>query len=259
MAIPWRLERGLNAERVAADVADGVYWFGANTVNWYLLEGEDGLTVVDAGLPDHWTLLQDGLDRLGYTTADVEALVLTHADPDHLGLAERLRGTGVPVWVHEDDHDAALAGGADFPLRDLRHLWRPSLLRFMGAQMRAGVGSVPAIESARSFEDGQRLDVPGRPSVIHLPGHTAGHCAFWVPDREVLFVGDALATMDPLRGTACDPAPVRIANADDDRAMASVRTLAGFEAVTLLPGHGHPWEGHLGDALSSVTTGSTHG
>lgn len=250
MAIPWRMEQGLGGERVATEVADGVYWFGANTVNWYLLAGEERLTIVDAGLPDHWELLSEGLDTLGYELSDVEALVLTHADPDHLGLGERLRENGVPVWVHEDDHEAALAGGADFPLRDLRHLWRPSLIRFVRAQMRAGVGAVQGIETVRTFEDGQQLDVPGKPTAVHLPGHTIGHCAFWVPDRKVLFVGDALATMDPLRGTECEPAPVRIANADDDRAKESVRVLAEFEDVTLLPGHGRPWEGHLGDALT---------
>lgn len=257
MVVPVGLDPELREEHAGTEVAEGVYWFGANTVNWYLLAGEDGLTIVDAGLPEHWELLGDGLDTLGYELSDVEALVLTHADPDHLGMAERLRESGVPVRVHEDDHDAALAGGADFPLGDLRHLWRPSLLRFMGAQVRAGVGSVPPIETVRTFEDGQQLDVPGRPTAVHLPGHTGGHCAFRVPDREVLFVGDALATMDPLRGTECEPAPVPIGNADDRRAMESIRDLAAFGDVTLLPGHGNPWCGHLGDAVVTESPGGS--
>lgn len=97
------------------------------------------------------------------------------------------------------------------------------------------------------------MNVPGRPTTIHLPGHTTGHCAFWVPNREVLFVGDALATMDPLRGTECEPAPIRIGNTDHDQVMESVRDLTELKDVTLLPGHGKPWEGHLGEALATGT------
>lgn len=254
MVVPWGIEPALKEEHAGTEVTDGVYWFGANTVNWYLLAGEDGVTIVDAGLPDHWELLQDGLDTIGYELSDIEALLLTHADPDHLGMAERLRENGVPVWVHEDDHDDALAGGADFPLRDLRHFWRPSVIRFMRAQMQAGVASVRGIEAARTFEDDQQLNVPGRPTTVHLPGHTTGHCAFWVPDREVLFIGDALATMDPLWGTECEPAPIRIGNTDDDQVMESVQSLTTFQDVTVLPGHGKPWGGHLGDALATTKT-----
>lgn len=249
MVIPWGLEPGLRNEHAAMPVADGVYRFGANVVNWYLLEGEDGLTVVDAGLPDHWELLADGLDSLGYGVDDVEALVLTHADPDHLGFAERLRGHGVPVWVHEADHDAALAGGADLPLRTLLHLWRPPLLRFLRAQMRAGVGETRPVAEARTFTGGEELPVPGQPTVVHLPGHTEGECAFWLPDRAVLLAGDALVTMDPLRGRTCPPSAPRLANTDDELAYATVRRLTGYGELTVLPGHGEPWTGKLDDVF----------
>lgn len=251
MALRWRIRDDLWDEHEGTEVADGVYRFGANCVNWYLLDGDDGVTVVDAGLPEHWEHLQTGLDTLGYGLADVEALVLTHADPDHMGIAERLREAGVPVWVHEDDHEAALDGGEDLPLGTFRHLWRPPFLRFVRGMMGAGSGSVPELSAARTFSDGERLAVPGTPEAIHLPGHTPGHCAFWLPDRRVLFVGDALATMDPLRGRACDPEPIGMANTDDVRARESVRELDTFETVTLLPGHGHPWTGDLGDVVTA--------
>lgn len=78
--------------------------------NWYLIEDDEGLTMVDSGLPGHWELLQAGLERIGFELTDIEAVIITHANPEHIGLAEPLQGEGAPVWVHEDDYDAALEG-----------------------------------------------------------------------------------------------------------------------------------------------------
>jgi glyoxylase-like metal-dependent hydrolase (beta-lactamase superfamily II) len=155
------------------------------------------------------------------------------------------------VLVHEDEVDAAHAGGADIPLGVFRHLWRPALLRFSRALMQAGVTSVAPVSDVQPFADGQQLDVPGRPEVIHTPGHTYGHSVFWLPDRRALFAGDALQTMDLLRGIACEPKPERFGNLDSDQAMESVQRLTTFDEVTVLPGHGRPWEGHLGNVLAN--------
>jgi glyoxylase-like metal-dependent hydrolase (beta-lactamase superfamily II) len=46
----------------------------------------------------------EALRRIGRVPGDVEALVLTHAHFDHIGLAEQARAElGVPVWIHEND------------------------------------------------------------------------------------------------------------------------------------------------------------
>lgn len=251
MDIPWGIDPKLREEHAGTEVADGVFRFSSNLTNWYLIEGEGGFTMVDAGLPDHTDLLAEGLDALEADLADIEAVILTHADPEHMGMAEPLRVEGIPVLVHDDEVEAANAGGADIPLGVVLHFWRPALLRFGRALMDGGVGSVAPISEVQPFADGQQLDVPGRPEVIHTPGHTDGHCVFWLPDRQVLFAGDALQTMDLLRGTVCEPAPERAMNLNDDRAMESVQKLTTFEAVTLLPGHGRPWEGHLGNILEA--------
>src|SRR3712207_6893536 len=45
--------------------------------------------------------------------------------------------------------------------------------------------------------DGETLAVAGSPRVVHTPGHTFGHCALHLPDRDVLITGDALITRSP--------------------------------------------------------------
>src|SRR3954447_9121506 len=86
------------------DVAPGVHRIEDAFTNWYLVEAENGVTIVDAGVPDSWQSLLDALRELGRALSDLRALVLTHAHFDHMGFAERARTElGIPVYVHEDD------------------------------------------------------------------------------------------------------------------------------------------------------------
>ena len=93
----------------ATEVADRVHRLAHAHVNCYLIEDDEGVTLVDAGLPSMWGLLTDTLRRLGLGPGDVRALVLTHGHFDHVGFARRARvELGVPVLVHPaDDHLAA--------------------------------------------------------------------------------------------------------------------------------------------------------
>jgi len=86
-----------------ANVVEGVHRITDSYTNWYLLEEQGRLTVVDAGVPASWQSLHDALARLGRKPSDIEAVVLTHAHIDHVGFAERARTElDVPLYVHEN-------------------------------------------------------------------------------------------------------------------------------------------------------------
>jgi glyoxylase-like metal-dependent hydrolase (beta-lactamase superfamily II) len=248
MRIPWNIESHLRDEQVATEVADGVYQLCSTMTNMYLIEDDDGLTLVDAGLPGHMRLLESGLERIGADIADIEAVILTHLDPDHIGLAEPLRKEGIPVWVPEDGYEKALEGIGKPPIRTFLLFWRPAFARFMRALMQDGMGDEEPLTEANTFTEGQVLDVPSRPEVIHTPGHRKEHCSFWMEDSRILFGGDALLTFDIMSGKAVDPEPVRggnLFNFDKGQQKESARKLATLGRVTLLPGHIDPWEGDL--------------
>jgi glyoxylase-like metal-dependent hydrolase (beta-lactamase superfamily II) len=78
-----------------ANAAPSVHRIEDTHTNWYLIEDEGRLTVVDAGVPGSWESLLDALHRLGRRQADVAAVVLTHAHFDHPGFAER----ATPSWA----------------------------------------------------------------------------------------------------------------------------------------------------------------
>ncbi|MDX1746670.1 MAG: MBL fold metallo-hydrolase, partial [Halobacteriales archaeon] len=102
--------------KLQSGVAEGVHRCGSHRVNWYLIEADGAVTVVDAGFPTHHDLLVTSLQELDYAVSDVAACVLTHAHPDHIGFAQRLHEEeGVPVWIHEAGVQRAREGG-DPPL-----------------------------------------------------------------------------------------------------------------------------------------------
>lgn len=236
------------------EVADGVYRFGTDRINWYVVEEGDALTVVDAGLPGHWEQLVAGVRALGYRLSAVEAVLLTHGDLDHVGFAEWLRrAADAPVWIHPADAVRAnTASRLRPPLWFLRQLWRPAVASYLFEVVRSDVGSVPPLGAFEVFEDGDEPDVPGHPTVVHVPGHTAGSVAFHLPDRDVLCCGDALMTYDIRHGRHTDPAVLPPVHGDAARARSSIQSLEPYGEVVLLPGHGEPWRGDMAEVVDRL-------
>ena len=225
------------------DVAVGVHRIEDAYTNWYLIEEDDDVTIVDAGLPTSWRSFGDALGTLGRKPSDVKAVVLTHGHFDHIGFAERARQElGVPVYVHTND----------VPLTRHPHQYGHERSRALYlATQRRGLPIAIALTRSRAWwpraiEDVKRFDsdvvpVPGSPRVVYTPGHTLGHCALSLPDRDVVIAGDALVTLDPYTGRTGPQLVSRAATVDSERAMWSLGPIAETRAKTLLTGHGEPW------------------
>ena len=235
------------------DVAEGVHRIGEHFVNWYLIEESGRVTVVDAGLPASWGSFLEALGAIGRSPGDVEALVLTHAHFDHIGFAERARSElGIPVWVHENDVPLTKRPWLYMSERSPLSYLDRNTLPIAYSLFRAGAPRVGPIRGVRRFGNEGTLDVPGSPHVLFTPGHTLGHCALHLPDRDVVITGDALVTHDPYTDTRGPRIVARGATADSERALASLELLAATDAGTLLPGHGEPWTGGAGRAVKEA-------
>jgi glyoxylase-like metal-dependent hydrolase (beta-lactamase superfamily II) len=225
-------------------VVPGVWRLGSRYVNWYLVEDGGRITVVDASLPGYWPQLDPALAAMDRRFGDVAALILTHAHGDHVGVAGELHERGVPVLLHPDDEQ--LMRTHKQPKREaspLPNLWRPGVWGFFLHFIRNGALKAPKIEDTRRIADGEQLDVPGRPRVVHTPGHTVGHCTFLFPEHRVAFVGDALCTWNPLTGRTGPQLMPRAFGYSSADSAASLERIGGLDADTVLPGHGEPWTG----------------
>jgi glyoxylase-like metal-dependent hydrolase (beta-lactamase superfamily II) len=236
-------------------VADGVHQLTHADVNCYLLEEEGRVTVVDAALPRTWPLLQHALAVIGRRPQDVAALVLTHAHFDHVGCARRMqREWDVPVYAHPVEHHLA-AHPYDYAHERARlpyPILHPAALPVLAAMTRAGALGVTGVSGLCDLAPRERLDVPGHPTVLFVPGHTFGHCALHLPDRDAVLTGDALVTLDPYTGRRGPRIVAGAATADSAANLRSLDLIVDTGAHLLLPGHGDVWRGDARDAVAAA-------
>jgi glyoxylase-like metal-dependent hydrolase (beta-lactamase superfamily II) len=231
-----------------ANVVPKVHRLGNQVVNWYLVEEGEKLTAVDAGLPGFASELERDLHGLGHRVQDVEAVLLTHSDADHTGLANALRDAGATIFIHGYDQATLESPGAKSgdarPVEFMRNLRHPTFLRTVITFTLGGAARPAKLEGPELFADGDVLDVPGRPRVVHTPGHTPGHCVFLFEGRRALMTGDEVATWNIVTGRRGPQLMPHGTNVSDAEVRTSLERIAGLDGVEVaLPGHGEPWHG----------------
>ena len=118
-------------EPMIDQAADGVWLVTGPDVNWVLVADGDEVTLVDTGEPADLPQVLSSVERIGRTLGHVRALVLTHAHPDHIGAAERLRADrGIParLLAAEAPHARGEIIEEASKLQILRIAWRPQVL-----------------------------------------------------------------------------------------------------------------------------------
>lgn len=227
-------------------------WGRAQT-NVFLVRGGMGWVLIDAGWAGDADRIEAATRRVLGTGKGPEAIVLTHAHPDHSGAARELADRwSCPVFLHPDE--LAIARGDFEAMRTVagpldRWVVLPAM-RLMGRRRREAVLAGNTLgDAARTLRPGE--PVPGLAGweVVATPGHTPGHISLLRAADRVVIAGDALVTLrlDSVRGLLCRQpglsGPPWYTTWSPAAAVTSIHRLAALCPTVLGPGHGHPLTG----------------
>ena len=192
-------------------------------VNSYLVEDEDGLTVIDTMIPGSAKGIVAGAEEHGMPIARI---LLTHAHQDHIGSLDAL---------HEAVPDAEVIIGA----RERRLLRKDKSLD-PGEPVDKVRGGYPGskVEPTRTLQPGDRV---GALEAYAAPGHTPGQLAFLDTRDGTLFCADAFSTLGGVATSAkanwLFPLPY-FATWHRPTALETAKALRALDPKRLAPGHG---------------------
>jgi hydroxyacylglutathione hydrolase len=242
-----RAATGIHAGHIEP-VADGVWLvrggFPLRTMNVYLLQEPDGVTVFDAGIDGMAPAIVAAAARMG----GIKRVVLSHADPDHRGAAPAL---GAPIYCHEAERAAAESDESLRSYFDLSKL-RPYARPFYAKMLPTWDGG--AVEIAGTVAEGD--EIAGF-RVVELAGHAPGLIGLFRGSDRLALVSDTIYTLDVQTGRRGGPRiPHPAFDESIERASASIRKLAELEPAVVWPGHADPVTGdvvgQLNDAAAAL-------
>jgi len=187
----------------------------AHFVNAYLVQEDDGFTLVDTTLGGAAEKLLSIAQRSG---GEIKRLALTHGHQDHAGSLDALRerlGAAVEVSMSELDARACRDEGKR------RGSW-------------AKLETTPDV----LLHGGERI---GSLEVIATPGHTPGHVAFLDTRDRTLIAGDTFTTYvrTETPNHYLQAFPFAAMGTQDPREIVeSARALRELDPTVLLAGHG---------------------
>lgn len=231
--------------RELIEVVDGIHVaVGYGLANSILIEGDDGVIIVDA--MESGPVAREVLAAFRTVTdAPVKALIVTHNHADHVFGSAVMAEGDVPVWAH-----ATTESHIDRVVNVVRETLQVRSLTMFGsalpdsARLESGIGpelrfrpeDIALKRPTHTFTDRTEIEVAGvRLELVHAPGETDDQLFVYLPDRGVLLPGDniyqAFPNLYTLRGT-----PPR----DTMDWVRSLDAMRDRKATVLVPSHTRP-------------------
>lgn len=210
-------------------ILPNIHQINLGYVNVYLIIEEDGLTLIDAGLRSHIKQLVKAIRELGHEPEEIKAVLLTHADPDHIGTINLLHEyTDFKLYASQIEADALKQGKGS---RELNI--GPILGFFIRAVEFMSDDPEPVIVD-EIIKEGDTLPMLKGVQVVASPGHTPGHLSFYFPVHKFLAAGDSLRA----NKKGLNAGNIKMLTWDSEQLFASITKQSQLGAEIVAVGHG---------------------
>jgi glyoxylase-like metal-dependent hydrolase (beta-lactamase superfamily II) len=181
--------------------------------------------LIDTGLYGEYSLIKLKLKMLKLNPDSIKAIILTHGHLDHSGNLKVLKElTGAKVYAHPLEQE--IIDGC-YPYKGVNR-WC-GRLENLGRKL-LGVGKPTPID--QPITNGDTLPHFDGLEVLHLPGHTLGHCGFYSKAHDLLFSGDLFSSY---AGFSHLPPP--ILNTKPEQIKQSIEKVAKLNPKYIIPNH----------------------
>lgn len=240
-----------------------------NSCNCYLIKNDNKTIIIDPGCSRN-NLIQT-LKEIKAKIKDIKSIILTHSHSDHYALVNYLKEKAQSeVYIHHSDSELledtskyidSLFDRSFFKSRTkFKDLYR--ILEYFSNKEKNedpdkdldlnpsiksifDTWNIYSIKPDHEFNDNDTL--PGNLKVIHLPGHTPGHCGLLHPDHSIIFCADIDFNK---RGPVVSN---KYANIKDYKESINklIKMVRNHKIKHLFPGHWNPIFSNPGASLKS--------
>jgi glyoxylase-like metal-dependent hydrolase (beta-lactamase superfamily II) len=234
---------------VSVDYIDLLFRGSPQVIATAIVQGADGVTLIDPGPTSCLPVLERGLRDRGLALRDVRTLLLTHIHLDHAGATGTIaeRAPGVRVYVHERGAPHMIDPAK--LLASVTRLWGDQMDSIWGAFLPVPAGQVTVLKG------GERLALAGTEMrVAYTPGHAKHHVSYLDEHSGMAYVGD---TAGVRVGGDYLIAPTPPPDIDIEAWQQSINTIDSWQPVSLFLTHFgpvSPARAHLARFRTTIAT-----
>lgn len=217
-----------------------------------LLKDDNELVLIDCGYPDSIPVLEEAMNKMGFSLQQLTKIIITHHDHDHLGALGELKERYPAIEILCSKEEAPYITGQRKSLRlqqaESIQDTLPDHEKESGRQFQEYLSSIKKVDEVTIINSGDTLPFCGGINVVDTKGHMPGHISLYALAEKILIAGDALV----LEGNKlCMAMPQYTLNMQD--AQDSIRKLQNYDIEAIICYHGGLYNSDVKNSLKEMT------
>ncbi len=224
---------------MTVSVLDIKFDYAGNEVVIYpvVLLNKSQVALIDCGYSGFMPLIEEAMQRHGLSLSQLNSIIITHADIDHVGALYEIKTAYPHIKVYSSVVEENIINRKEkFPRLLQAEKMQPTLpeeKKEWGLQFMAMLKAIQPVPVDGVFEDNEEpFFLPGV-QIIHTPGHVPGHISLYIKESKTFIAADAVVV---------ENGKLEIANPqftlDMQQAIASIKRIEGLDIEKMICYHG---------------------